>query len=503
MPQVNHVDSLYSGKKIQKIKYKLWLISGFSIFAVITLCSVLYVLFKFSSNQVDSIRLQEGASAPQEMLYEMTGLLLIIGTSVSIMFFIILKYLIEPITNENQKLEERVHDMTGELTQKIQDLNLERQKNREVGEKTLFERAKDEAVLASIGHGVVTIDKKGNITFFNKAAEILTNWKAEEVIGKPWFETVPEMAETKTLVSREGRAVFKALKTGHKIITSTVILQRGSGKIPVVMTATPVIFNGETIGAVGVFRDVTHERNVDRMKTEFISLASHQLRTPLSAIKWFCEMLLNGDAGELNPEQKEYTQNVSDSSERMIDLVNSLLNISRIESGRIVINPKPTDINKLISEVITEIKINSDQKKQKIIVSVHSDVPLIKIDPRLMREVYGNLLTNASKYAPPGGEISVLISKKGEELISQVSDNGYGILKKDYDKIFQKFYRGENIIKIETDGNGLGLYLVKAIIESSGGKIWFESAENKGTTFYFSLPLGGMQAKEGEVTLDS
>jgi PAS domain S-box-containing protein len=410
---------------------------------------------------------------------------------------------VDELTITNHRLREELEKKTNELNQKLQELEYERQKNKNMAEKSVFEKAKDEAVLESIGHGVVTIDRKGNITFFNKAAELLTNWRADEVLGKPWFETVPELAGTSTLIAREGRAVFKALETGQRIVTTTVILQRGSKKIPVAMTATPIVYHGETIGAVGVFRDITHEQNVDRMKTEFISLASHQLRTPLSAIKWFCEMLLNGDAGELNPEQKEYAQNVADSSERMIGLVSSLLNISRIESGRIIINPKPTDINQLISEVITEVNVNTEIRKQKISVDIQSGLPLIKIDPQLIREVYVNLLTNASKYTSEGGEISVVIYSQEDQLISKVSDTGYGILKKDYDKVFQKFYRGENIIKIETEGNGLGLYLVKAIIESSRGRIWFESEEGKGPTFYFSLPISGMNAKEGEVTLDS
>lgn len=364
------------------------------------------------------------------------------------------------------------------------------------------ERAKDKAILESIGEGLFATDLDGSIVLINSVAQDLLELN-EEVIGKLIHKSFVLYDEKDNIVSEEEWPIFLTLQKAGEINKTYFYVRKDGKKVSLNITTSPIKQRDKIIGVISTVRDVTKEREVDRMKSEFISLASHQLRTPLSAIKWFAEMLLAGDAGVLNPEQNDFARNISDSTERMIALVNSLLNISRIESGRIMISPEPTDIKKLVEDVAKELSVKFDHKKQTFVLSVHHDLPKINIDPRLISQVYLNLLTNAIKYSPEKSEIVVFISRKNDEIITQVSDNGYGIPKYQQSKVFQKFFRAVNAVKRETDGTGLGLYLIKAIIESSKGEIWFQSEEGKGTTFWFSLPISGVEPKKGEVTLDS
>ncbi len=392
------------------------------------------------------------------------------------------------LSESYRALEAKVVERTKSLDAKLQEL--------------ANAKAKDDAILGSVGEGMLVTDNAGYILLINDIAASLLGVDRTAMFGKRASEVYKLYDENDQPLAATDRPLQIALTTSQKTNRTVRRINADGTKRALNLTATPVLQNGVLIGGIEIVRDITKEKEVDRMKTEFISLASHQLRTPLSAIRWFSEMLLSGDAGKLNPEQEEFAQNVADSTQRMIELVNSLLNISRIESGRIIIDPKPTDLQELVSGIVNDLKAKTLERQQTLVISVHKELPKINIDQRLIGQVYLNLLSNAIKYTPKGGEIEVFVSRKGDDVVSQVSDNGYGIPKAEQTKMFQKFFRAANVAKVETDGTGLGMYLVKSIIESSGGKIWFESEEGKGTTFWFTIPLSGMKAKAGEVTLD-
>jgi signal transduction histidine kinase len=204
-------------------------------------------------------------------------------------------------------------------------------------------------------------------------------------------------------------------------------------------------------------------------------------------------MLLAGDVGELNKKQKKYLEEVYRSNQRMVELVNALLDVSRLELGTFVIDPESTDICKLARDVINEQRPEIDEKKIRFALECDRKILLMQADPKLLRMGMQNILSNSVKYIPKSGKIKLSIRLSGSKNIQiKISDTGYGIPRDQHNKIFTKLFRADNVREKDTDGTGLGLYIVKSIVENSGGKIWFKSKENVGTTFYVNLPIHGM-----------
>ena len=242
----------------------------------------------------------------------------------------------------------------------------------------------------------------------------------------------------------------------------------------------------------GVAHDVTREAEIDRSKTEFVSLASHQLKTPLTSIRWLAEALNSGSLGPLLPAQKNYMENIQMSVQRMIDMVNDLLTVSRIELGKMARHIEELDAVEMAKNVIEEQRHDAETRELTLTFASASALPHVFADKISLRHVFQNLVSNAIKYTPAKGTVTVRLELGGvktESLFLTVSDTGIGIPKKEYDNVFEKLHRASNAQALVPDGTGLGLYVVKTVIDKAGGGITFESVEGKGTTFYVTIPI--------------
>lgn len=227
----------------------------------------------------------------------------------------------------------------------------------------------------------------------------------------------------------------------------------------------------------------------NKMKTEFIRIASHQLRTPLSALRWANDLLMGGvTVTKPTAEQEEYLEIIKNSNQRMLKLVNDLLDVTKIEMGNLKIVLKPLDLKKIIEDVALELFPLAKASNLSLKFNIHESLPLVFSDADKIRMVVLNLIDNAIKYTKGGGTVSVTAEGKGSFVEVAIKDTGVGIPKDQRKNIFQKFFRSDNAMKHQTVGSGLGLFIVKAIIDSNQGRIWFESEEDKGSSFYFRIP---------------
>ncbi|MFA5130330.1 MAG: ATP-binding protein [Patescibacteria group bacterium] len=355
----------------------------------------------------------------------------------------------------------------------------------------LEERDKMQIIVQSIADAVFVIDADSNIILSNVAASKLSGYTEEESIGKKYTDIMcfryegsqRDMCDLVRSTIEKG----EVKQSEHQLM----FINRAGEPVPIAYSAAPLKGkDGEVRGAVLVTRDITKEREIDRLKTEFVTIASHQLHAPLSGTKWFLELLLRGKAGPIPPDLRTYLEQVYASNERMISLVEDLLFISNIGMGvKIEILKQNVDVMPLADHAI---KDNVDLiKTNKIDVVKEEGFPAqlnLFVDPEKLHRVFYNLISNAVKYSKPRGRVE-LECKIGPELVTfSVKDYGYGIPDRQKGRVFERFFRADNVITKVAEGTGLGLYIIKQIIEMHGGKIWFESSEGMGTTFYFTIP---------------
>ena len=378
-----------------------------------------------------------------------------------------------------QELEKEVKERTKILEESrtalmniLEDVEEARQKAEEEKNKTL-------AIITSFADGLLVFDEKKNLILVNPEAEKFFDVKSSEIVGRSILElaTLPNLEPLIKILGEEIETIFrKELSLNKKRIVE--------------VSTTPLLREKEKVGTLVIIHDITREKMIEKMKTEFVSLSAHQLRTPLSAIKWSLKMLLDGDAGEITPEQREFIEKSYRSNERMIGLINDLLDITRIEEGRYLYQPTLCQIEDIVQSVINSYQEEFKKKKIKFeFKRPEEKLPKVKVDEEKMGLAIQNLLDNALRYTLTGGEVTLSLKCVNKEIELSVKDSGIGIPQDQQERIFSKFFRAGNAIRVETEGSGLGLFIVKNIIEAHGGKIWFQSEENKGSTFYFTLPI--------------
>ncbi|MFH1047097.1 MAG: ATP-binding protein [Patescibacteria group bacterium] len=387
------------------------------------------------------------------------------------------------LTEKKNQLEQTNLELTESREEVLKALEAAEQEK----EASELERKRSMTILRSIGDGVFVVDRGGKLLMLNLAAEKMIDRSAEDTINSHYSNHFVFANELDVVPVAD--FIGEAMSTGQVIRAprNLTLISTNDHELPVAVSVAPLFDGDEVFGAVAVIHDETKEREINKAKTEFVSIASHQLRTPLSSLKWLLEMLETSDGFQPSEQQLEYLTLIKRSATRMTKLVNDLLNISQIESGQLALHPHVTDIRRICESSVQDMAPLALSKGLTLRMAP-CEIGEACVDANQISNALHNILSNAVKYTPEGGIIEVSGERNGQEITVCVSDTGVGIPPGDQEHIFDKFYRGSNVALLDTEGRGLGLYVVKSVVESSGGKVWVESELGRGTKFFFTLP---------------
>jgi signal transduction histidine kinase len=364
------------------------------------------------------------------------------------------------------------------------------------------EASQSQAILQSLSDGVIVCGEDGSVLTANLAVERMLDRSIEELV----IWNLPELL--RRLLGKRAAEVpiedllARPLNARGEPQTFTTTFELGTKVISVMLG--PVLTSKETlIGAVAVFRDITREVESDRLKTEFIGTVSHELRTPMTSIKGFTQLLAMGSLGPINDTQKEFLQIIQTNAERMISIINDLLDITKIETGSVELDMRSLHLAETLSNVMIDLQAASQAREHELAISIPPGLPLLRADARRFNQILWNLFSNAIKYTPRGGKITFEAREVGVDAVPdalrdglkpvryaliEVSDTGVGIAPEEQELIFDRFYRTENPLKVEAGGTGLGLSLARPLIQLFGGRIWVRSMPGEGSTFSFVIP---------------
>ena len=355
-----------------------------------------------------------------------------------------------------------------------------------------IEASRSQAILEAVADGVLVTDNGGTVTLFNASAERILRLPREQVLDKSlehfsglfgkaahdWMNTIREWSANPEAYSNED------------IYAEQVDLDDGR---VVSVHLSPVLLRNEFLGTVSIFRDITHQVEVDRLKSEFVANVSHELRTPMTSIKGYVDIMLMGAAGKLSDQQTNFLEVIKSNTDRMITLVNDLLNISQMETGRIELDIVPLDVRPVLEAAISRVRLMAEKENREMSLALDlpDALPLVLADSDRLEQIVQNLVDNAYHYTPAGGHIWVSAHLEGDYLQVDVRDDGIGIPPEEQERVFERFYRGEDTLVIETAGTGLGLSIVQNLVEMHGGRIWVtsEGVPGAGSVFSFTIPL--------------
>ncbi|MFH1426109.1 MAG: ATP-binding protein [Candidatus Kerfeldbacteria bacterium] len=347
----------------------------------------------------------------------------------------------------------------------------------------VIERDKVQSILNSLEDGIIMLDANKSVLLMNPPARDILRFYGEVFGPELRREDFPKAFSRLIQVIRE--------QPESKRLGQEVQIEEGENKNIIQVDSIPIYAaDGSVVSWVKVLRDITREKELDEIKSDFISVAAHQLRTPLAALKWFFKMMREGDAGRITKKQAALLDKAFDRSNEIIEIVNNLLDISEIEEGRFPYEFAEVNIDEVMETIVKGTQIDAEHKGVTVVYNKTDDeLPPVDADKQKIRTAMQNLVDNAVKYSPRDSTVTVTASVKNNRFFITVEDQGIGIPKEDQQKIFTKFFRGQNAKEKETAGSGLGLYIVKNVIGRHRGQLWFESEVGKGTSFYISLPV--------------
>ncbi|MDB5178279.1 MAG: multi-sensor signal transduction histidine kinase [Patescibacteria group bacterium] len=348
-------------------------------------------------------------------------------------------------------------------------------------------RISTQATINSLGEGLIVTDVRGRITTINPYALESLGFQEDELLGQ-WFpRSIVAVDQHSHPIPQLDRIIIRALTTGQTVSGRTRYLRKNGSVMPVFITVSPVLIDGRPTGAIEVFRDLTGETQLELAKDEFVSLASHQLRTPATGVKLILSMLSQGDFGDLTPKQKKYVDKAIQSNDHQLHIIESLLSAAQVDSGRMELERDSTDLVRVLHEAVNEHMAIIQDKQQEVFMDTPPKL-ILTIDVSKIRMVIDNLLSNASKYSNPGDRIEIELTQQGPHIQLSVTDHGVGMPTADLKKLFTKFTRIKNELSTSAGGTGLGLFLVKNIVELHQGTVTVISDPGQGSKFTITLP---------------